>query len=242
MGRVLRADCFSKSLNLIDLSKRYFGISFFDKSRMKIVEFMRDFLHINNKNKGEFIMGKSFTMQGYRDTIQERFNGSITILSNEYKTRKTKLSTQCNQCGTIWETTPDTLLRAKHGCPNCAQLQHVHHTPNKISQGEVLVRELLDINKIAYIPQFVFSSLKSITGNFLFFDFAIIFNDEILYLIEVNGKQHYQQAGFYTDEQYKKLQENDLIKKQFCIDNNIPFIIITSEQLKNLTIKDLTLS
>ncbi len=54
-----------------------------------------------------------------RSFIEElkRINPSITVLT-PYAKSKQEVTCQCNLCNSVWETTPDRLLRGI-GCPNC---------------------------------------------------------------------------------------------------------------------------
>ena len=80
------------------------------------------------------------------------------------------------------------------------------------------------------------------------FDFAIFDNNNNLkYLIEYDGSQHFEEnvrengLGFNTREAYEKTHERDMIKNQWCKDNNIPLIRIPYTHLDKLIIEDLKL-
>ena len=104
------------------------------------------------------------------------------------------------------------------------------------SKGEWKIEELLTKNNIIFTKEF-----PVITKNRRFrFDFAIFKDNQLLYFIEYNGEQHYYPIDFFGGEEYfKYIQENDLIKEQYCIENNIPLIKIKYTQYKNLKIEDL---
>lgn len=59
------------------------------------------------------------------------------------------------------------------------------------------------------------------------FDFAI-FNDmdELLGLIELNGQQHYSEGGWNTKQHLQYVQKHDKIKHRFCLQNDIPLLVI----------------
>lgn len=75
------------------------------------------------------------------------------------------------------------------------------------------------------------------------YDFAILSSDNnILYFIEFDGKQHFEANMFFGGEkQLQKTIKNDEIKNKYCKDNNIPLIRIPYTKLNSLTIKDLLL-
>lgn len=182
---------------------------------------------------------KSRTIEEFRNIINERFDNRIEVITDVYTNTKTKMKIKCHTCGYLWETTPEQLTRAKYGCPKCAKTNNVKNLKSMNSQGEIRIKELLDENNILYIQQFVFSNLKSVNNKFLFFDFAIIENEELLGVIEFNGQQHYRQGLNYSDKQFKDLQKNDTIKKEYCQSNNIPLIIVRYDEIKELTFENL---
>lgn len=69
------------------------------------------------------------------------------------------------------------------------------------------------------------------------FDFAI-FNeqDELIGLIENNGSLHYSTSGTGWDTPQRLLyqQKHDYIKRKFCEDNNIPFLVIPYQYFNEL--------
>lgn len=77
------------------------------------------------------------------------------------------------------------------------------------------------------------------SGSKLRFDFGI--TDEqnnLLYLIEYNGIQHYEKTIFSSELQNKY----DVLKQKYCKEKNIPLIIIKYTQFNCLSINDLILS
>ena len=70
------------------------------------------------------------------------------------------------------------------------------------------------------------------------FDFAILKNNTIVSLIEYHGFQHYDvRSKFYEkhgDILYR--QHNDLIKRNYCTEKNIPLLEIPYWQKKHIPI------
>ena len=58
------------------------------------------------------------------------------------------------------------------------------------------------------------------------------------YLIEYDGEQHYDEDSVFD---YEYTHKHDLIKSQWCKDNNIPLIRIPYTHFKQLSINDLIL-
>jgi len=110
------------------------------------------------------------------------------------------------------------------GCPVCNE-----------SKGEKAIAHYLDNKNIQYIRQKRFNDCKNILP--LPFDFYI--HDKLL--IEYDGKQHYEPIDFFGGEEgFKYIQQNDKIKNQYCLDNNIKLIRIKyNENIKDVLKKEL---
>jgi len=105
------------------------------------------------------------------------------------------------------------------------------------SHGELAVEKILIDNNIPYIQEY--SAFKFANGNNAKFDFYI--NNK--YFIEYDGETHYKcnLHGWHNEEQLKAQQERDMIKNQWCKDNNIPLIRIPYTHLNELCLEDLLL-
>jgi len=105
----------------------------------------------------------------------------------------------------------------------------------KSSRGEIKICDILDKYELNYKEEYSFPNLNSENGRPLRFDFAI-FDDEsnIDFLIEYQGKQHYQAVSKFGGRVglYRQ-QHNDNQKRVFCSLNNIKLIEIpyTEEHL-----------
>lgn len=108
--------------------------------------------------------------------------------------------------------------------------------------GEIAVVQLLEKNNLVYIFQKkTFDTCRFFdTGALAKFDFYIPKNN---YLIEYDGIQHYKYNDYKwnIEENFKKIQEHDNYKNQWCKENNIPLIRIPYTHLNNLCIEDLLL-
>ena len=66
------------------------------------------------------------------------------------------------------------------------------------------------------------------------FDFAIL-NDhnQLLYLIEFNGEQHYKFNTYFhkSAKDFLYQQFKDQLKKDYCLKNNIPLYIIKYDEI-----------
>lgn len=106
----------------------------------------------------------------------------------------------------------------------------------KQSHGEYYIEKLLKENNISYQKEYSFNDLKDIY--LLRFDFAIFQNNQLQYLIEYDGEQHYQENRIFNDSLQQR-QYRDNLKNEYCIKNNIPLIRIPHYCIKQLTILEL---
>ena len=98
------------------------------------------------------------------------------------------------------------------------------------SKNESDIAKSLDELNIKYKQQYPYRDL--------YFDFAIYNGNELSYIIEYDGIQHFENGHFHND--LKTTHNNDLIKNKYCFDNNIPIIRIPYN--KKYDISDLLLT
>lgn len=96
------------------------------------------------------------------------------------------------------------------------------------SQGEIKIREILEMANVPFKMEYTYDKLNSSNGKPLRFDFAVFDDDgEVDFLIEYQGKQHYEPSPkFGGMSGLRKQQYNDNLKRRFCKLNNIPLIEI----------------
>lgn len=115
------------------------------------------------------------------------------------------------------------IINLHQGCPKCSS-----------SKGENKVRKYLLNNNINFIEQYRFEDCKNI--NSLPFDFYI---PSLNTAIEYDGRQHFEIVSFSKDknkniENFKRCQQNDQIKTQYCKNNNIKLIRIPYTDFNNI--------
>ena len=113
---------------------------------------------------------------------------------------------------------------------------------SNMSNGETAIATLLDLNKVKYKTQYTFQDCISPINNPLRFDFAIFDeNNNLLSLIEYNGRQHYEPIEYFGGEQqFKQQQLYDNIKQAYCKNKNIKLITIPYFlNVNKLTLSDL---
>lgn len=102
----------------------------------------------------------------------------------------------------------------------------------KTSKGNLLIRNFLQEHQINFIQEYSFDDLYTSTqNNPLRFDFAIFKNQNLVCLVEYNGKQHYEPIEYFGGkESLKKQQKNDKLKIEYCNNHQIKLYIIDYTQ------------
>ena len=115
----------------------------------------------------------------------------------------------CKKHEYLWTSNGSAFLKG-HGCRKCGFGN---------SKGETGIFEILKTNKINFIEQHKFFGMKSKRS--LRCDFYL---PEYNLVIEYNGEQHYKPIDFFGGlEGFNETKKRDLLKKQYCIENNIYF-------------------
>lgn len=110
------------------------------------------------------------------------------------------------------------------------------------SSNEKFIAKYLSENKIQFISQYTFDDCRSKNNYKLRFDFALL-NDsgEVFYLIEYDGKQHYEMVPHFGGEQeLNNTIERDLIKDNYCKKNHIPLLRLPYYLSNNEIINEIT--
>ena len=102
---------------------------------------------------------------------------------------------------------------------------------SNISKGNEKIKLILMEAKIPFTMEAKFPTCKD--AQIMPFDFYV--NDS--YLIEYDGIQHFQPSIF----DYEYTHRHDIMKSQWCKDNNIPLIRIPYTHYTNLCLEDLLL-
>lgn len=100
------------------------------------------------------------------------------------------------------------------------------------SKGNVTITKLLNQKHIEYQPEYSFENFKTENGGKYRYDFALFKNHTLAGLIEYQGDIHfkYRENGWNTEEKFKKTQNSDNSKRQYCEENNIKLFYITYEE------------
>ena len=132
---------------------------------------------------------------------------------------------RCGLCGNVFIALP---AKVNNG--------HITSCGCRIqSAGEEYIERVLDDLEIEFDTQYTFEDCKYI--NLLRFDFAIIQNDELLGLIEYDGKQHFEPIDFFGGQKgFEATKKRDMIKNSYCKSNHIPLLrlpyTLSTEEIK----------
>ncbi len=155
--------------------------------------------------------------------VEERVNslGGKLLNKEDYINRYEKnLLIKCIYCGTPFITS--LVLFTQHGgqmCSNCKDTESI---------GERRVRNYLESNNILFEQEKWFSDCRDIKP--LPFDFYL---PDYNLLIEFDGKQHYEQ-GHFTHTHLSYTQAHDVIKDNYCKENNINLLRIPYWDMDNI--------
>ena len=166
----------------------------------------------------------------YQYLTNKKF-GKWTVLKLDNKKNEGHKYWICEcECGTIRSVDGNTLRNGKSTSCGC----------QKFSHGEEKIAFLLKEANIPFIFQWT-------TKNCIFpstvcnarFDFYV----DNKYIIEFDGKQHFEYTGIGWDneENFKETQRRDKYKNQWCKDNKIPLIRIPYTHINGIKLNDLKL-
>lgn len=98
----------------------------------------------------------------------------------------------------------------------------------RASRGEIKIEEILTQAGLKFKEEYVFPDLLSSNGRPLRFDFAVFDdNDDLEFLIEYQGIQHYEaKSKFGGISGLRKQQYNDMKKREYCKKHCIPLLLI----------------
>ena len=157
------------------------------------------------------------TLENFIECSEKIHGGKYTYDKSIYINSKTKMIITCPKHGDF-EQVPLSHLRGS-GCPVCNE-----------SRGESSIRKYLTINKIDFKTQKTFKGCQYVS--LLKFDFYL---PEYNLCIEFDGIQHFEAFEFFGGEEaLLKNMERDVIKNQYCIDNNIKLLRIRYDEISDI--------
>lgn len=181
----------------------------------------------NGRTKSCGCYQRDRTSDACRIDLTGKIIGNFTVLeyikkSSEDETRG-KWKCRCNLCGRETYITTDN-LKKQYSC-GCSITSH----------GEREIEQILSKYNIPFIKEKRFSDLIfEDTKKLARFDFYV----NNTYIIEFDGRQHFVQSNgiFDNEEKFKRTQEHDKIKNDYCKKHNIPLIRIPFTEIDKLNI------
>lgn len=153
--------------------------------------------------------------------FNEASNGEYILLST-YEKHDVKIKVRHEMCKYEYMVKPHNFLSGFR-CPKCSK-----------SKGEKRIYDLLNKLNVNFQIEFTFDDCKHIKR--LPFDFAI-FNElnELLGLIEFDGKQHYEPIEWFGGEEgFELTKQRDEIKNKYCQENSINLLRIPYWECDNI--------
>lgn len=144
------------------------------------------------------------------------------LLSTEYINTDTPLDIQCGLCGSMFHK-----KFSKSYIPSC-------NVCNSTSLEKLMHTYLINKN-YEYKSEHTFDDCRSKLKKLFRFDFYIPSENLI---VEMDGIQHHQVVKKFGVEWFDVIQERDIIKTQYCIDNNIKLIRICAKDSRNTELID----
>lgn len=183
---------------------------------------------IGRKLKAMGIQPRKF----HEDLTGRKFDKLLVLGLSEKSARRLFWDCEC-ECGKRLTVSGTHLRQGNQSSCGCLA-----------SKGEVEIAKLLQDNGFQFITQYRFDDFVSEYNNVPYrFDFAIFINNQLSYIIEFDGEQHfyYQESGssWNTKESHKHTVELDIKKNNYCKEHKIPLIRIPYTMRGKITINDL---
>ena len=156
---------------------------------------------------------KKKTNLEFMNEVKELVGIEYTFLE-KYIGANIKILCRHNKCGYEWKTKPGRFLWGNR-CPKCNS-----------SKGEKKIMRFLKENNFKFEREYSFIEL--IVKSYLQFDFAVKRNGEILFLIEYDGKQHFDPDNYFhkTEKHFRYRKFKDRVKSAYCFNNSISLLRI----------------
>lgn len=177
-----------------------------------------DLVHGNTKSCGCYKAELHSTMN---DLTGQSF-GELTALFSDTVARDGQRVWHCKcSCGKEIDVRAGALRSGKTKSCGC-----------KTSKGNLAIRLFLEEKNIYFKQEYSFSDLyNESSNNPLRFDFALFKENELICLIEYNGRQHYEPIEFFGGiDAFIEQQKRDNLKKEFCKNRNIELFIIRYDE------------
>lgn len=160
---------------------------------------------------------KKITTEWLSNYINQETSGEYELVG-KYINKKHKITIYHHKCNRTYQA---NYIDFKYG-KRCVC--------SKRSKGEEAIKLFLEELSINNTPQWREHTCKHV--NKLSFDFLISENS---FCIEYDGQQHFRNVPYWGGRKEKEIViKRDIIKNQYCIDNNIPLLRIPYWEKENI--------
>lgn len=143
--------------------------------------------------------------------------------ANTFPDRSIHWICECQLCKSIFSTSGRRLRNGDTKSCGCLK-----------SNGESSIISFLNKNNYNYLKEYSFDDLLSNKHKPLRFDFAIFENNNLKFLIEFQGRQHFLDIDYFNhNESLEIRQEYDKRKEEYCRKNNIPLLKIIPKDINH---------
>lgn len=167
---------------------------------------------------------KNYTHNEFIEILKEKYDDINEYeFLNEYKNTNTILSLKHDKCGCVSNIKAEWFMSGQR-CKNCF---------TKNSTGEKFIENFLLVNNIKYEKEKQFFQFISKNSQPYKYDFYL---ENFNLIIEFDGEQHFKPWGknIKNLKNLKNNIENDKIKNNFIIENNLKLLRIHYSELKNI--------
>ena len=166
---------------------------------------------------------KNYTHDEFINILYNKFDDIDDYdFLNQYKNTSTALEIRHKKCGSLFTKDPEHFLRGQR-CPYCY---------GNVSQGELFIEKFLKSNQISFVKEKQFDDFISKNSQPYKFDFYI---EKLNLLIEYDGEQHFKPWSSKSGKENLKMNiQNDKIKNDYIINNNLNLLRIHYSELKNI--------
>lgn len=160
--------------------------------------------------------------------VGQRFGKLVVLEDSGKRTEQRRIIYKCQcDCGNICEKSSAVLVSGDSISCGCLRQ----------SKGEYIIEQFLKQNNINYKTEYAIKEIRTEAGGIPRFDFAIFSEDnQIQCFIEFDGRQHFEATDKYrfNKEYLEKIQKNDKLKNNYCLNYNIPLYRISFEQISDI--------
>lgn len=164
----------------------------------------------------------------FQDLTNQQF-GKLTVIKHLGKNEQGYHSWLCKcECGSEKIFISPSL---KNGTFSCGCVQ---------SKGEAKINQILTAANLKFVSnKEYFSDLIFPSGAKGRYDFILLNEkDEPYYLIEFDGKQHFQKVDYFGgEEEWISRKEHDKIKEEYAKNHNLPLVRIPYYEQNNLSLE-----